>query len=108
MEKFDFKKIVGSFSKKGIPLSKKTRNAKRDWLLLLGVVTILLAGVAAFNVYIFSQVQSGALFITQENDVKVKTIVDEELLNETIDVFREREGKFEEYKSTFPKIPDVN
>lgn len=81
-------------------------DVSKIWRKILLIFIVANAIIIGFNVYLFLQINSGEIFIVENNEtISVKTI-DRALLRNTIDLFEIKEIEFDNLKNNKPKIID--
>jgi len=107
MKKLSFKKIGEKVS--GLWDKDRTKvrvNPQREWDILTGVFGILLAGLLALNIWLFSLIEQEKIFFTQVlEDVSVVSI-DLEKYKETLDFFDTKKEAFDDLVDSKPFVVD--
>ncbi len=81
-------------------------NPNRDWKLLLLFFAILNGIVVLLSVYLFFQINKGEIFLVESQSSASVNIINETLLNETLLMFNEKAGAFEDVQTMKPTLPD--
>ena len=100
-----FKKIFGKIKKKKKFALKKVEHAQRDWVTALLVFFIAIVAIVVVNIFIFIQINS--IEDAATDDIKDIELIDEELLNETLNFYAEKEDRFMKYQTEVPNAPEI-
>jgi len=101
------KGITKKIKPKKKALLKKDEHIYRNWFLSLLVFSILVIGVAIFDAYIFFDVKNIEAIENVELSDTPTSVIDQELLIETIDFYTEKEATYNKFQSAFDGAPNI-
>lgn len=84
---------------------KKVGHVQHDWMIALLVSVIAVLIVIAVNTLIFLQVSKPNEVLSGGS--QGSKLVDQELLEYTLDFYKEKEERFLKYKREIPNAPDI-
>jgi predicted PurR-regulated permease PerM len=84
---------------------KKDGHVRRDWVRALLVFMIVVALVIAISILIFTKTNSNQEVIVEE--IATTEILDQELLEQTLEFYTKKEERFERYQREVPFAPTL-
>lgn len=88
-------------------LIKKTNRVGRVWVLMLISSFLLFVLGVVFGVYVFLDINSFESADTITTEQFANRMIDQELLNETIDFYTKKAEQFKAYVENPPNIPSI-
>jgi hypothetical protein len=77
-----------------------------DWTVLSVLFGILMLSAAIFGIYVFVKVGEGDLFIVERTEAPHSTTLNQTLLTETLQFYRDRAIRFDSIKAIEATVPD--
>lgn len=84
----------------------RIENPQNDWRVILVSGVMVLSLFVVFSFYLFIQINEGDIFISETSDDVVINSINRTLLNETLNVLREKNDLFNEIKRSKPIVID--
>jgi len=100
------KKYLGRFENKTPSYERKGIKPERDWgvILILGLIFLCLSGILAR--YIFVQIEKGNLFSSEVEKTDEKIIINQKLLEETVNRMDTKQINLDNVKKNRIAVPD--
>ena len=95
-----FKKVLKGNKK---VVLKKDGHVRRDWVHALFVFMLSIVLVTALSVFIFTKTNAEREVVAPENTTT--EILNQELLEQTLEFYAEKEERFERYQRQVPSAP---
>ena len=100
-----FNKFKKKFKRKKRFQFKRGTEASGDWGNALIVTFLAIAILALIGAYVFFVVVNKKVSIGEEEDIS--NIIDQELLNSTIELYTDKRELFEKYQKEVPEAPVI-
>ena len=103
-------KIFGTLLRKkktSVRIRSSKQHIRRDWLMLLAGMSLLLIALTLFSANLFIRVNEGSLFVLPEEEGGGIETIDRGLLKDTIDRFEQKRVNFENLKWNAPAIGNL-
>ena len=94
------------FKKNKRAVLKKEKHIRRDWLLSLLVFVVITIGFSLISFFIFLQI-NGEDTYEHESVINTERLIDQELLNKTIEINEDKRKAFIEYQEEGIDVPGL-